>query len=231
MKLRFFLFLFSLFGIMGFGPFFFPWENNELMGTEAWLNKEIKTIDAQAENLDPNVLKLSLIAYLKARREGLDSKQILTIIDYRKPSYFKRLWVVDVKKAKVLFNTWVAHGKNSGDIKPTSFSNQLGSLKSSLGVFLTEEPYYGNEGYSLRLMGLEHGINDNAYRRAIVFHGAWYVGYDMVRRYGQVGRSWGCPAVSESLATPLINTIKNHTLVFAYSDDSHWLNKSSFLAG
>lgn len=231
MEFTYSVFLFLLLGIVGFGPCHSPCQNNESLGTLAWVKNEICIIDSQAGNLDPVVLKLSLIAYVKARQEGLDDKQILTIIDYRKPSYSKRLWVVDLKKGKVLFNTWVAHGKNSGNLKPTSFSNRQGSLKSSLGVFLTQEPYFGNEGYSLRLTGLEHGINDNAYRRAIVVHGAWYVGSEMVRRYGQVGRSWGCPAVSENLAKPLINTIKEHTLLFVYSNDRRWLRKSTFLAG
>ena len=233
MKIRYILFFVALLGIVGWGPFsFFFSSNNEPLGTQAWLNKEIKIIRSQAENIDPDVLRLSLIAYRKARQQGLADKQILTIIDYRKPSSDRRLWVVDVRNGKVLFNTWVSHGKNSGKERATSFSNQPGSLKSSIGVFrTTEKPYFGSNGYSLRLVGLEQGINHNAYKRAIVVHGAWYVDPGVVRKYGQLGRSWGCPAVSESLARPLINTIKENTLVFVYSDDRKWLNNSSFLAG
>jgi hypothetical protein len=236
MKLRnikFVLFFFALFGIVGWSPFslFIP-ANNESPGTRAWIDKEISIIDSQASNIDTNVLRLSLEAYLHARQRGLDQRQLLTVIDYSKPSSERRLWVIDLKTNRVLFNTYVTHGKNSGNLNATSFSNQPGSLKSSIGVFLTETPYVGNNGYSLRLIGLERGINDNAYRRAIVVHGAWYAEPDVIRRYGSLGRSWGCPAVGESLARPLINTIKEHTLVFAYSDaDSRWLNHSSFLAG
>jgi L,D-transpeptidase-like protein len=157
---------------------------------------------------------------------------LLTIIDYSKISSEKRLWVIDLNREKVLFNTWVSHGKNSGSLSATSFSNQPGSLKSSIGVFLTDTtPYMGGNGYSLRLKGLERGINDNAYRRDIVVHGAWYVAPDVARRYGQIGRSWGCPAVSEKLAHPIIDTIKNRTLVFVYSHDRYWLNRSTFLTG
>jgi hypothetical protein len=220
--------------IVGWGPFTFltSRSNNESMGTQAWLNREAQIINRQAGNIDPKVLKLSLTAYLQARRRGMDNKELLTIIDYSKPSTERRLWVVDLRRAKVLFNTWVTHGKNSGKLSATSFSNQPGSLKSSIGVFLTtREAYVGGNGYSLRLQGLERGINDNAYRRDIVFHGAWYAAGDIARKYGFLGRSWGCPAVNEETAKPLIDTIKDNTLVVAYYPDRHWLRSSTFLAG
>ncbi|OAI49919.1 hypothetical protein AYO45_06800 [Gammaproteobacteria bacterium SCGC AG-212-F23] len=227
-KLVFFL---SVFCITGWwGPFAFLdmlFGNNvdTPPGTQAWLNQEVSSITSQASNLDVNVLKLGLKAYLKARQEGLDAKQLLTIIDYSKPSTERRLFVVDLKKAKVLYNTWVSHGKNSGEIETRSFSNSPGSLKTSLGVFLTGEPYEGGNGYSLHLTGLEPGFNDKAYSRSIVMHGAWYVGP------GQRGRSWGCPAVSTSLAKPIIDTIKDRTLIFAYGRDPNYLRKSTFLTG
>lgn len=233
MKIKRILFFIVLLGIVGWGPFsFFIPSNNEPLGTQAWLDREIKIIKSQAPNIDAKVLALSLHAFQKAHQMGLDHRNVLTIIDYSKPSTEPRLWVVNLKTNKVLFNTYVSHGKNSGNITPTSFSNEPGSLKSSIGVFLTESPYFGNNGYSLRLIGLEHGINDNAYRRAIVVHGARYVNSNIVRRYGQLGRSWGCPAVSEHLARPLIDTIKERTLVFVYSNhDRRWLHNSTFLAG
>jgi len=221
------------FCITGWGPFgFLSPSIQEPVGTQAWIEKETRLINAQASNLDANVLKLSLVAYIHARKKGLDNRQLLTIIDYSKPSTERRLWVLDLRRAKVLFNTWVTHGKNSGNLNATSFSNQPGSLKSSIGVFLTtREPYIGENGYSLRVEGLEHGINDNAFRRDIVFHGAWYAaGNVMIRKYGLLGRSWGCPAVSEDTARPLINTIKDNTLVVAYYPDRIWLTHSSFLA-
>lgn len=225
------IFIFLL-GIVGWGPFFStqPTLDEPIGSPHVWINHQVKIIDAQASNLDPAVLKLSLAAYLKARQQGLDNKQLLTIIDYSKPSTERRLWVVDLKNEKVLFNTWVSHGKNSGKVQAKSFSNQPGSLKSSIGVFLTDEPYIGGEGYSLRIVGLEQGINDNAYRRDIVFHGAWYVDPNVIKKYGVLGRSWGCPAVSEDTVKPLINTIKDKTLVFMYYPDRHWLENSTFLA-
>lgn len=193
------------------------------------LAQKAALIEAKASNLNPKVLKLGLIAYSNARDQGLDSKQLLTIIDFSKPSTERRLWVVDLKTNKVLFNTWVSHGKNSGGINASSFSNRRGSLKSSLGVFLTDSPYFGKNGYSLHLKGLEQGFNDNAYERSIVIHGAPYVRASMIQAYGSIGRSWGCPAVSPRLATPLINTIKQKTLLFAYYPDQNWLRHSRFL--
>ena len=218
--------------IAGWGPFFFSTTNDAPLGSQVWLEKEIKIINSQADNINSNVLRLSLKAYLKAREKGMDNKQLLTIIDYSKPSSERRLWIVDLAKGKVLFNTWVSHGKNSGNVNATSFSNQSGSLKSSLGVFLTDVmPYMGGNGYSLRLFGLERGINDNAYQRNVVIHGAWYAEGNVAKQRGQLGRSWGCPAVGEKLAKPIIDTIKNKTLVFVYSRDQKWLRNSNFLAG
>lgn len=228
---RYTLFSFALLSTVGWGPFSFLTNttNTAPFGSSAWLDQQTRIIGSQADNLNTNVLKLGLTAYVKAREEGLDNKQVLTIIDYTKDSTERRLWVLDLKNNKVLFNTWVAHGKNSGQNSATSFSNQPGSLKSSLGVFLTEQTYVGHDGYSLRLMGLERGINDNAYRRNVVMHGAWYVNPETIQRYGQLGRSWGCPAVSERLVKPIINTIKEKTLVFVYYHDRNWLNRSNFL--
>ena len=205
--------------------------NSETLGTKRWVDREIALLTAAKEHADPYVLRLSLNAYLKARKQGLDDKQLLTVIDFTKPSSEKRLWVIDIKRAKALINTWVSHGKNSGKTEATSFSNSPGSLKSSLGVFVTDnDPYQGNHGYSLRLYGLEPGFNDKAYQRDIVIHGAWYVNEDVIKRYGAIGRSFGCPAVSEETIKPLIDTIKQHTLVVAYYPDANWLAHSNFLS-
>jgi hypothetical protein len=201
------------------------------LGSHAWIQRETQILKSQASNINTNVLHLSLVAYLNARKRGFDSKGLLTVIDYSKPSNEKRLWVFNLNNGKTLFNTWVAHGKNSGGILPTSFSNHRGSLQSSIGVFVTDTTYIGGNGYSLRLRGLEQGINDNSIRRNTVIHGAWYVNPDSIRRLGQAGRSWGCPAVGTELARPLINTIKENTLVFAYYPDRNWLSHSHFLTG
>lgn len=229
-KLKHTLFLLSLLATTGWGPFDWFGSGMPTINSSGWMDQEIKIINAQADNIDQDVLKLSLQAYLNARKKGLDNKQLLTIIDYSKPSSERRLWVVDLKRGKVLFNTWVSHGKNSGQVMATSFSNTPGSLKSSIGVFVTDQPYDGGNGYSLRLKGLERGINDNAYNRDIVIHGAWYADHDVIKKYGQIGRSWGCPAVSPKMAAPLINTIKSDTLVVAYYPDKNWLQNSAFLS-
>jgi hypothetical protein len=205
----------------------FSHPNPENFGSKAWVEKEFQIIHSQANNLDSNVLRLSLTAYVRARNRGYDSKQLLTIIDYSLPSTEKRLWVFDIKNGKKLLNTWVSHGKNSGAINANTFSNSNGSLKSSIGVFVTAEPYVGGHGVSLRMKGLEKGINDNAYDRNIVFHGASYVSGNFIR--GHVGRSWGCPAVSTDTIKSLVNTIKDNTVVIAYYPDRNWLKNSSFL--
>lgn len=223
MIIRFLFILFSMLFISGW-----MWGINP--DTEKWVNAEVKVLTKQAKNLDPEVLKQSLLAYQKARNNGLDNKELLTIIDYDKYSYDRRFFVIDMRHNKILFNTWVSHGKNSGDLKAISFSNQPGSLKSSLGLLVTDnEPYVGGQGYSLRLKGLERGINDNAYMRDIVVHGAWYVGSEALKRNGSIGRSWGCPAVSDKLVHPIIDTIKGNTLVFVYSHEYDWLSRSFFV--
>jgi hypothetical protein len=235
-KIKHFLFTLAFFSIVGWGPFtfisnlFVPKTAEVPADAKDWVESEIRVIDSQADNIDQNVLQLGLVAYLKAKNRGIINNPYLTIIDYSKPSSERRLWVVDMRSNKVLFNTWVTHGKNSGDVMATSFSNEPGSLKSSIGVFLTKDPYNGGNGYSLRLLGLEQGINDNAYSRSIVVHGAWYADPSMVNASGQIGRSWGCPAVSPGTIRPLINTIKDNSLVVVYYPDRNWLTHSSFLA-
>lgn len=208
----------------------FAMQTKEDNTTDQWLAKKIAIIKANTD-IDTKVLRLGLIAYQKAKVVGIATKPILTVIDYSKPSTQKRLWVFDLATGKTLFNTWVSHGKNSGYNIANSFSNSFSSLKSSIGVFLTDEPYIGKHGYSLHIRGLERGINDNAYDRAIVIHGAQYVNSDIIRSNGRLGRSWGCPAVSPRLSTSLINRIKNKTLLFAYYPDAGWLRHSRFLAG
>lgn len=223
------LFLFSLIGLFGFS-----WPSSlqkmaQGFSSSQWIMQEISLISAHA-SVDRNILRLSLLAYQKALTKGVTQKPFLTVIDYSKPSTEKRLWTFDLRNGKTLFNTWVAHGKNSGGLRANTFSNAPGSRQSSIGVFVTDQTYFGKNGYSLKLRGLEKGINDNALSRAIVVHGARYVNPDNIRKYGQIGRSWGCPAVGAKLAKPLIDTIKNKTLVFAYYPNRKWLSLSQFLA-
>lgn len=186
-------------------------------------------LGAEGKQLSPKVLKLALDAYECAAASGANKQDILTIVDYSKPSTEKRLWVIDIPRHKVLFNSLVAHGKGSGELEATFFSNQPQTHASSLGVFLTGGVYQGRNGYSLRLYGLEENFNNNAAARAIVVHGAPYVTTDRADSGRMIGRSWGCPAVPNALARPIINTIKGGSIVFAYYPDRNWLKKSAYL--
>jgi hypothetical protein len=183
----------------------------------------------QTEHLDEAVLNKALTAFNNAIDAGITDSQILTIIDYSKASSEPRLWVFDLAQSKLLYEELVAHGRGSGEHYAKNFSNKPQSYQSSLGLFITEETYQGGNGYSLRLEGLEEGINHLARERAIVIHGANYVNESFVDKNGRLGRSHGCPAVGLDVNKELINTIKDGSLVFAYYPDANWLAKSEFL--
>lgn len=176
------------------------------------------------------VLDLALSAAACAERAGEVSRPAtLTVIDYSLPSTTPRLWVIDIRTRDVLFTEHVAHGRGSGDARSSRFSNTPGSNQTSLGLFVTAEAYTGQNGYSLRLDGLETGINDRARERAIVIHGAPYVSEAFITQTGRLGRSLGCPAVRASVARELIDTVKGGHLVFAYANDAAWLRSSAYL--
>ncbi|MCD6045648.1 MAG: murein L,D-transpeptidase catalytic domain family protein [Gammaproteobacteria bacterium] len=184
----------------------------------------------EASTLNPKVLQLAEKAFYCASKRGVVNKNFLTIIDYSQPSTKKRLWVIDMAKAKIKFNELVAHGQGSGDNVPTKFSDTTNSHESSLGVFVTKNTYIGHNGLSLRMDGLEPGVNSHALQRDVVFHGADYVSEAAAESQGRIGRSWGCPALARDQAKETINTIQGGSLVFAYYPDSSWLKKSSFLS-
>ena len=195
---------------------------------------EPKAILELTNNLRPEVLELALEAYEQAEAGGHVRRPVLTIIDYELPSYQQRLWVIDMKVPRVLYQEWVAHGMGSprgsgGTMEEAlSFSNEKGTLKSSLGLFITAETYYGRHGYSLKLDGLEEGVNDNARERLIVLHGAQYVSEN--RADGRlVGRSWGCPAVRPGISNILIDAIKGGSVLWIYFPHEEWLGESEFL--
>ena len=175
------------------------------------------------------VLDLAMRAYQCGRAQGEFSQPLLTVIDYSLPSTARRLWVIDIARRRVLFNELVAHGANSGDTYAFAFSNRVGSRQSSIGVFRTDETYYGRHGRSLRLSGLEPGVNDKARERAIVMHAAEYVSDQTVSTYGRLGRSWGCPALPEGVNDRIIERIQGGTAVFAYYPDRDWLQSSRFI--
>jgi hypothetical protein len=179
---------------------------------------------------NPKVLTLATRAADCARRQGLlDGFRHLAVIDYSLPSTQPRLWIFDVARGRLLHQELVAHGRNTGERLAERFSNVEGSKMSSLGLYQAAETYYGSNGYSLRLRGLDAGFNDNALSRAIVMHGAPYVSEAIAERLGRIGRSWGCPAVRPEVARTIIDTLKGGALLFAYYPDRKWLAGSPLL--
>ena len=170
-----------------------------------------------ARGLSPQVLSLALDAMAAARARGISGREdLLTVIDYALPSTKPRLWVLDLAHGRVLFRELVAHGSGSGDNYATRFSNLPDSHQSSLGLYLTGDTYTGGNGYSLKLRGLDPGVNDLAESRYIVMHGAWYVSAEHARAHGRLGRSWGCPALPPESAGPVIDAIKDGSFVFVH---------------
>ena len=166
--------------------------------------------------------------YLLSAGKLTDNK-IISIVDFSLPSSKKRLFILDLKSFKLLFNTYVAHGRNSGKEIATAFSNKEESYQSSLGFYVTQETYSGKHGYSLHLEGQERGINDNARSREIVMHSAPYVNESLIRSQGYIGRSLGCPALPENMHKPIIEKIKNGTCLFLYSPDHYYTSHSRIL--
>ncbi len=191
----------------------------------------VDALHRAAPALDRKVLSMAARAMTCSIRRGEPvPARRLSVIDYSRPSTQPRMWVFDLERQRLLFEEWVAHGRNTGENLATRFSNTNGSYMSSLGAFQTEESYQGGNGYSLRLRGLEPGFNDKARERAIVIHGAPYVSNDLIRSQGRLGRSLGCPAVRTAVARPLIDTIRGGSFVFAYYPDPAWLKQSRLLS-
>jgi len=203
--------------------------SNVLHATSSFdINEEVSSLSQKAPQLDKKVLKLALAAYQTANIKGAVKKPVLTVIDYSLPSSKQRMWIFDISKEKLLYNTYVAHGQNSGMTTPNHFSNESSSKATSLGTFVTKDTYMGSKGISLNLHGLEKGFNDNAYNRRVVIHGAWYVEPDFIKKAGRAGRSWGCPSIAQTLAKPVINTIKGGSVVFAYYPDRNYLSHTGY---
>jgi uncharacterized protein (DUF2252 family) len=188
--------------------------------------------EAAIGTIETDVLELALGAASCAVKSGaVERPRTLTVIDYSKPSSQKRLWVYDLATRQLLYEELVAHGQGSGANLATQFSNRPDSHQTSLGLFVTDDTYVGRNGYSLRLDGLDKGLNDLARERAIVMHGAPYVNPEFVKANGRLGRSHGCPAVSDAVARELINRVKGGGLVFAYYPDARFLKTSKYLGG
>ncbi len=168
--------------------------------------------------------------YTSLEKLGKVKNNILTIVDFSYSSTKERMWVIDMINKKVILQTLVSHGMNSGTEYAKSFSNQNESFKSSLGFFITGETYTGKHGISLKLDGQECGLNDNARERAVVVHGAEYVSKKLANKQGFIGRSQGCPAVSPEVASKLIETIKNKSVLFIYHPSRMYVNKSKLVS-
>ncbi|MCG7199805.1 murein L,D-transpeptidase catalytic domain family protein [Marinobacter pelagius] len=182
-----------------------------------------------APRLDSKVLSMAVSASRCAVGNGVAMPERLAVIDFSLPSSQERMWIFDVRTGDLLLRDLVAHGRKSGNFRSTAFSNVEGSNMSSIGLFRGSESYYGKHGYSLRLDGLEPGVNDLARQRAIVIHGADYVSDSWVDQYGRIGRSLGCPAVDNQVIEEVVDSLKGGQLVFKYYPDQEWLQSSSFL--
>lgn len=184
-----------------------------------------------APTLSPKAIEAALLSLVRLEASGAPVRNdVLAIIDYTKASTERRFWVFDLIHRRVLFQELAAHGRNSGDQMAVRFSNAPSSLMSNIGALLTGDTYVGKHGLSLRLQGLEKGINDNCLARAIVIHGAAYVSEVVAQTKGRIGRSWGCPAVRPEVSRNLIEALQGGALVLAYYPDQFWLRNST-LAG
>lgn len=168
--------------------------------------------------------------YEQLKQQGKIENEILTIVDFSLSSTQERMWVIDMKTQKVILKSLVSHGRNSGAEYATDFSNENESYKSSLGFYITGETYTGKHGLSLRLDGMEYGINHNARSRAVVVHGADYVSKSFIKNTGRLGRSQGCPAVPYEVHKELIETIKGKSCIFIYHPSRTYVAKSKLVS-
>ena len=188
-------------------------------------------LNLSGKGLSNEVFTLAMKGYLKLETIGkLRNSGILTIVDFSQSSKKKRLYVIDLLHKVLLFNTYVAHGRNTGDEYATHFSNVSGSCQSSLGFYVTKEEATGSHvGLSLILDGMEKGFNDNALKREIIIHGAQYATEDFIRKTGRLGRSFGCPSLPPELVKAVVETIKEGTCLFIYHQDIRYISNSALL--
>jgi L,D-transpeptidase catalytic domain len=172
----------------------------------------------------------ALSGFNKLKLQGKIKKDFLTVIDFSMSSTAKRLWIIDMATQEVVYNTLVAHGRNSGDEFATIFSNDASSNCSSLGFYATGEIYIGKHGESMRLDGLEQGINSNARNRAVVMHAADYVNEDFAKQHHRIGRSQGCPALPGNVNKEIINLIQGRSCLFIYHPSQHYASRSNLLS-
>ena len=181
----------------------------------------------QESGLALSVFKKAITGFINLKIDNKlpQASSVLTIVDYAKSSCEKRMWIIDVINKELILNTLVAHGQGSGEDMADHFSDHMDSHQSSLGFYLTDDVYFGKNGRSLRLDGVDAGFNANARARAIVVHAADYVSQEMIQQNGRLGRSFGCPAVSPQVADFVINTIKDKTVIFINGNDDNYTSR------
>ncbi|HVW96252.1 MAG TPA: murein L,D-transpeptidase catalytic domain family protein [Mucilaginibacter sp.] len=194
---------------------------------EKYINNIYTSAHLQESGLDLDVFDKAVTGFmnLKADDKVPQTASILTVVDLAKSSHQKRMWIIDLINKELLLNTLCAHGNGSGNDMATNFSNTVDSHQSSLGFYITDNVYYGKNGLSLRLDGMDEGFNSNARERAIVVHGADYVSENTIAQLGRLGRSYGCPAVPSEMAHEVINTIKDKTVLFINGNDERYSSK------
>ncbi|MEO6166007.1 MAG: murein L,D-transpeptidase catalytic domain family protein [Chitinophagales bacterium] len=235
--MKFFRILFLLFLMPGTLVLFsfLPAEKNtpstSSKGVVAFNSSEIYySLDLYNLGLSYEAFNLALQGMKKLQEAGRVAQcGIISIADMSQSSSKKRLYIIDLDQQQLLFQTYVAHGRNSGQEFAESFSNQPSSYKSSLGFYTTLDTYMGDHGLSLRLMGEEPGINNNAFDRAIVMHGADYANAEFIRENGRLGRSQGCPAIPANVCSHIVNVLKNGSCLFLYYPDKKYLATSQLL--
>jgi len=217
-----------LFLILSFGTDSKNTHENKTVISKSIAKAEKPALDIRVENiynsLDSNNFRLpelkifseALKGFYILKEKGIVHKDILTLIDFSMSSNVKRLWVIDLATNTILFQSLVAHGRNTGEEFASEFSNRNSSFQSSLGFYATGEIYQGKHGASLRLDGLEKGINDNARKRAVVIHGADYVSDSFIQQHKRLGRSQGCPALPVELNGQIIEIIKDKSCLYIY---------------
>lgn len=203
----------------------------ENISAEALIEDIYTSVNLADNGLSRDVFDLAVRGLKKLDTEKkLNNATIVTIADYSQSSNKKRLYVIDLKNRKLLFNTYVAHGRNTGQEYAKLFSNEIGSLKSSLGFYITKNPIIGSHtGFALLINGVEKGFNDHAIKRAIIIHAADYATEKFIKKYGQLGRSLGCPALPPDMNKPIIEKIKGGTCLFIYNPNNKYICNSSLL--
>ena len=201
-----------------------PYENSEIINENQYIF--LYNLLGLEDKIEYRIFKMALKGYYKISEK---KNNYLTIIDFSKSSNEKRFLTIDMNMNKLVYYTYVAHGKNSGVEYAVSFSNKLNSYKSSLGFYLTGKTYNGRYGYSLKLFGLEEGYNSNAFKRGVVIHGATTSEPEYIKKSGFLGRTEGCPAVPKSLNKEIVNTIRGGSVVFIYGNDDKYLRDSKYI--